>query len=205
MSNYVPDPQMVAFFESEIAPLITSLINGNYCLPEIQREFSENLNVICNKYGSLNIELCDKPPKHITKNGFLPFGFRMNQGKPVLIIFVQQLKILFNDFAIRRWHDFRQCFENIVIVGLMHEIYHIQLEQLVEGGVFAKDDDNTEVVVWALTCENAMRLLVELYHKELFDSDYQTYSMWVQCGRNVKNPQWKEFIADLYSNIGERR
>lgn len=204
MSNYVPDPQMVEFFELEIAPLITSLMNGNYHLPEIQKEFGENLNVICNKYGPLNIELCDKPPKHITKNGFLPFGFNMNQGKPALIIFVQQLKILFDELAIRQWHNFRQCFEGIVIIGLMHEIYHIRLEQLIGEGLFT-EGGNTETVVWAMTCENTMRLLVELYHRKLIDSDYQTYSMWVQCGRNVKSPQWEGFIADFYSNIGERR
>lgn len=195
---------MVTFFESEIAPLIASLINGNYNLSEIQKEFSKNLNAICDEYGPLNIELCDKPPKHIIKKGSLPFGFRMDQKKPFLIIFVQQLRVLFNELAIRRWHDFRQCFENIAIVGLMHEIYHIRLDQLIKDGGFP-ENRNAEVAAWALTCEGTIKPLVELYRKELIDSDYQTYSMWVRCGRNVKNPQWENFIADLYSDIEERK
>lgn len=204
MSGYVPSPQIATFFESEIYPLVSLLINGNYNLPEIQREFSENLNAIYSEYGRLNVELCDKPPKHIAKDAFLPFGFRWDEKKPFLIIFVQQLLIFFNQLAITRWHDFRQCFENIIVIGLMHEIYHIRSNQLIKDGC-SSESKNPEVVAWALTCECAIRPLVELYQRELIGSDYQTYLMWVQCGRNAKNPRWENFIADLYSGIKERK
>lgn len=202
MSDYKPNPQMVAFYEMEILPLLKSLRSGGYylSLPKIQEQYNKSMHIIERRYGSVNIELCDTVPVDSMEGGLLLFGCRIDGSKPFITICIQQLQILFYEFMARRRYDFRECFENTVIIGLMHEMHHIELERVGSKEDIEKTIDD-ERVVWGFTCENAMRLLVDACCRELLDSDYQIYSMWIQCGRDAESQQWKDFIAGIYRKI----
>lgn len=207
MASYQPDPRMVQFFEKEVAPHIMPLFNGNYPHLEIQKNYNDDLLEFQKIYRerTLNVSLCDKPPKDSAgENALLPFGCSLEGGKPILTLFVSEIEKIFRRLRNFRPTSFKPLFETVLVIGIMHEIDHLILQKM------GNQRDNVSLVigdecaVWARTCERCMRPLVEVYGKELPDSDGQVYSAWVASGRNAESARWRDFIASLYGNFKRR-
>jgi|SRR3989344_1153170 len=199
MSEYKMDKEMQRFFETEVAPALTLLINGKYRFHAIQKECNELWKQFKKIYHrQLQTRVCDKPfaGSYESTEGILsPFCIFMDNGSPNVAISVPHLKILHEEMK-RASATFKQLFETFIVAGYMHELYHLVLE-LVNPPTKAESLE-AEIVVWAKTCENVMKPFREMYHCELYGDNGLAYEIWVKCGRNPQSAQWKEFIAQLY-------
>jgi len=193
---------MRKFWDSEIAPFMMKLDNGTYALKEIQQRYSFLCQKIFEIFGvRLHIAANAFMPPDFAGEGFcLPTGARFFNGRPEIGMFVPVLASIFEDIRRTKREGARERFETTVISGIIHEMDHFVL------GVYGDPQSMSHVIegetrVWAQTCEHTLRLFYEVHKRELCSNDISYYSNWVRCGRDVENPNWKAFIASLYSRL----
>ena len=199
---YIPDKEMKEFWERETWPTIRDLTNGQCQIPEIRQRHSllvESIEITYDRRP--NVAIHDRPsPDAVSAAHVLPFGCRTNNGQPEMAIFVPALKIMWEEMRRKKFVGFRQRYQTAILIGFIHELDHINL-----GFIWASPSIDqmihAESVVWGSTCEHTIRPLVDNHHLELCHSDQLFYSMWVKSGRNVNGPQWKGFVASLYTTI----
>ena len=182
--------------------MFAQITRGRYRLVEIQARYNQLCEKIAQRYPhGLKITLSDVASEDsVGKNMTLPFGCRCINGVPEVALFVPAIRMVFEDFHKSSPRNFRQVFESCVIIGFLHELDHLALRIIGDEADLAKVI-NGERIVWAETCEQAVRLFLDIYIEPLCWSDMLYYSAWVRCRRNVESKQWKDFIASLYGSL----
>lgn len=198
MQEYQPDPIVRQFFEWQVVPIIKNLFSESYKIPDIGKKLSENWEKIAERYGcNVSIEASDSFPSDDPGEGkMLMFGCALKDGKPKMVMFVRNLIMIWSTIG-----GNSSVWESFVVVGVMHELDHLALgvveltptrdiPKIIEG----------ESIVWARTCQNTMRLLVE-NNWPLCGSDQDLYNAWISCNRKEKSSQWISFIKKRYGQL----
>jgi len=204
--EYVPDPQMAQFWNMEMNDILVPLVNGQYALSEVQERFNLLNNQIVQRYGQkILVNLSDVMPKDAAgENKIIVFGASVKNGEPQVTIFVPSLLLIFEQMLFSGRHDFRLLFGAFVVISFIHELDHLQIGFSGDEERSLEQTIDTERRAWAQTCEQTIRLFVEVYHQEISALDERYYSAWLAGGRNVDSQVWKGFIAGMYKSLQRR-
>ncbi len=201
MIDHTPLGQLKDFWDKEGMPYILSILDGRYRVPEIQTYATHLLGEVQARYSfQLQVTLSTTNSKdRAGKNIVLPFGASASQGRPTITFFVPAVRTLFRELRQKKLEGFRGRFERMLVTGFCHELDHLSRGMLERPTASQFVDD--ERIANAATCQNVMRVFVEVCGEELDKADMKVYAKWVACGRNAESQQWRDFIASTYGTI----
>lgn len=202
MAEYVPNSQMLRFWNEKINPVISSFVNKRHKFPALQDHYNNNITAISSRYpgGKWAITMHDKEtPDMIGKNQSAPFGCRKVEDCPIVSIYVPTLKLIYQDLKTLGGNT-NLVFENEVAVGFLHELDHLAL-----GMIGSRDSTHESMIlaecqVWARTCDRVVSRFVERDWL-LSPSTLSFYKAWVDSGKRLDSPHWIEFIRQMYGQI----
>jgi hypothetical protein len=211
MVDYVPDAQMVQFWEEMVAPIVLSLDEGKHHLAVIQQNHVANMELISRRYGhgiqchlldkprTCNLKDADHPEKGIIEDGYLaPFFCFVKEGVPHIGFCIPEIKSAFVDIAKKHPFNFLSVFRSFILTCVMHEHDHLALGAIVESEDIEQLIE-CERLAWARTCENTLCPFLELYFWEIYKDIFPYYSAWVAGGRHSGSPHWAKFVRDMYT------
>jgi hypothetical protein len=188
------------FFSEEIEAKLMALIGGSYWLPKIQLYWNQRCAEILTRHKvPLNVNMSVVPAESDACFNVIPLGCGMVDGVPQATLFLPTIINSFLRLKIERSFNYRDVFETSWVSGLLHEMEHLALGAFTKN-VSIRQMIDVETRVWALTCENVLKLFLE-YERPLCSSDRCYYSGWIKCGRKADNPRWRRFIAEIYGMV----
>lgn len=194
-----------------VSPLVTSLVEGYYRLPELQRRYNENIQAMLKRYPKCNpvtYVLSDKPLVE-SANGKCPMYAKVGvfqnvttgvitRSCPVITMHPPTFWEIYRDM---KEPDVSLCFEGFLVCGILHELDHIASGNFGSGDprfFQGRDGSDAERLTWGLTCEHAIRLWKDVYGGPLYYANELFYSQWIKWGRDVNSQGWKNFIEEVY-------
>ncbi len=203
MSEYIPNPEMIKFWQQECIRIFDAITSHKYWLAMIQFRYDWAMKEIAKRYGiGPKFTLSDLESKDSGGEGMtLPAACRIDDGIPTLVFFVPCLKGIFLEAQRRFPHNFRKAFESTAVIGFLHELDHLALGLVDPEQVSLDKIVAYESIAWGETCERTVRLFCEVYRYPISHSDSLYYGKWIECGRNSDSQRWKDFILSLYKKI----
>ncbi|MBX4198289.1 hypothetical protein KW782_03075 [Candidatus Parcubacteria bacterium] len=189
------DVELLEFWEAQVSPHITALINSSCRFPELQAHFNQNNELITARYNT-SLRVFVRPPLSKDHSDGFPMGCRLEDGKPTIAIFPHALLSGLRKLIARKPTTAQKIFESEIHIGFLHETDHLAL------GLVGADDRypriKQEQLAWAETCEQTIRPLLVTHRREVSESTLIFYKAWIACGRKPKSNQWRDFISSKY-------
>jgi hypothetical protein len=163
-------------------PIIDALIDGDYRLPLVQTAF-DGLVEQANKCYPKGFDIAFSDVLNENDpEGKVPFGIvGRKTGTPIIGIFLPIVLALYQEMD-------RTTFESFIVISFCHELIHL--------GSLAETDK--ELTTWAETCQQVIRLYVEVYGEGIDKHDWEFYSAWIQCNGDAESDSWRSFIVQNY-------
>jgi len=176
------------------------LFLGRYPIPEIQDRYDQAVQLIEKRYGSgLAVNMVTTYDKASTD---VLCGNCFKDGHPTAEIMIPKLLDICKGERQRNPNGWQDRMRLVLVVGLMHELDHLASGPILKEGEKPLPLDqlvDEETRVWALTCENTLRPLIEKYKAQLTEDEYIIYNQWLKSRRDESSPTWRNFIHWAYS------
>ncbi len=196
-SSPYSDEELKQFWENHAYPIMSSLINHTYHIPEINDRYLKENILINKRYGTLKVHMSQT---YITNSHEIMAASQIKSNTAIMILVIPKMLIVYRGLESSRDPVWRERFENVFVISVMHELDHLTYEKIPAKNEKIPLDKLVELEkqAWALTCEYTLAPLVEKYNSPLESSDQIYYTNWIYTGRSVDSPAWEKFIRDAY-------
>jgi hypothetical protein len=197
--NQTPSPELQAFFQSEVWPVLSELIAGKLPYPEINERYKSGIAIVEKEYGkALSCKLgVDYHPSDKGIEGSA--GDRYDKDTGIIYIIVPAVKDKFEAMQASQQPKWREAFRSHVIVLFMHELEHLRFTLRMHRDEHI--DMTEESRAWDETCKYVLEPLVAKYGQAVSPNDGVTLDCWLRAGRNINNPIWKREIELRYKDV----
>ena len=192
-----PEAEVQKFTEDKITPVLTMLCNQNYPVSGIQQRFDDVYRTIHARFGvQLKIKWITK---YINSADIITAFSYPLRGSPEIDVSIPAMMDSYEELKSSE-PDFEKCFETLVTSTIMHELDHMESEDIVDVIKMVPFEVRvrSECRAWNKTSRYTLDALSKAGLK-LSAADASIYKVWLRAGQNGTNDMWVSFITHAYN------
>lgn len=196
----MPTPEMKAFFQEKVWPVIRMLFDLKYDVAMVQQRFTENKLATIMRYRNHNIRveplgLPDVFSAESGKNTVLNMGCYVEDGQPSVALLMPELMHTYYTF-LEGFANKDAVFESILVILLMHEFDHLAYGLINEPNETDERMIDHEEIAWGFTCAFTIRHMMNV--KPLHFSHQELCQAWLKHFSEKNAGAWRNLIATHY-------
>ena len=181
------------------------LFSNRYPLPKIQERYNLESGIISKRYhANMQINLVTN---YYAKSSCILCGNLLGtNGQPIVEIIVPKMIDIYKAGQLVNEPGWEEKVRYTAIVSFLHELDHLAYGKELEPNEHSLSPEalaEEEAKVWALTCEDTIRPLIEDYKIKLSDNECLFYNKWLESGHDGNSLKWHDFIGWAYGRVAK--